>query len=142
MAERLENVMKTGMAEVSHNGQKTTVNLPTWFTTGSFFDENELLEHCKNHGILLATLQAGFAQHLIDLRAAARPADKKNEAGKLIKQPLDPDKAQERVSQVFPEPREPVKTRKAKTLEEIIADMKQKGMSNDEIKAEMMKHIG
>ena len=76
MAQRLEVTMSNGVAEVNHNGETATFDLPEWFRAHeAFFDEDALVNHCAEHGILLATLQAGFAQLLIELRARSKPAD-------------------------------------------------------------------
>ena len=124
MAERVENIMAKGVAEVNHNGESATFDLPEWFRAHeSFFDEDALVNHCAEHGILLATLQAGFAQHIIDIRARSKPADLPPEVkgGNTIKQSLLEhfDDGQERVLNTKPEPRTPAEdavTKAAKLL--------------------------
>lgn len=111
MAKRIEQIMAEGEVEVSHKGEEVTLDLPEWFTASeSFFTEQALLDHCINHGILLATLQKGFEQHLIDLRAKARPQAIRPEKGadpvdqSIVK---DKDGAQQRILAHKPEPRTP-----------------------------------
>ncbi len=131
MAEKLEVTLSKGTAVVSHRGDEVTVDLPEWLNVSqeTFFSEAQLYNHCVEHGILLATLQEGFAQHLINVRAKARPADlppertgkdafdnllkegyTREQALKMTKptpQDITADGAQERVDGYKPEAREP-----------------------------------
>lgn len=131
MAKKIETIMVEGKAEVNHRGDDVVVSLPDWFTAAGdkFFDETALLAHCQKHDILLATLQAGFAQHLIDLRAKARPADlpPKEKGGTSIPQAITTSGAQERVDRWKPEPRKPAAdpvAKAAKALEGLTAAQK------------------
>ena len=122
MAQRLEVTMSNGTAEVNHRGKDVTINLPVWMRAqDAFFDEDGLVEHCAEHGILLATLQAGFAQHLIEIRAQARPQPlpPAEKGGDPIPQEITEDGAQERVDGFKPMPRTPAEdavTKAAKLL--------------------------
>lgn len=111
MAEKLEVTLSRGTAVVSHRGDEVTVDLPEWLNIPqeTFFSEAQLYNHCVEHGILLATLQEGFAQHLINVRAKARPADlpPEEKGGASIPQRITSDGAQERVDGFKPAPREP-----------------------------------
>lgn len=81
MAKSLFDIAAEGKAEVSHNGDNVVVNLPEWWTemaTACLSDEGPNVEEWWD-GIdvptKVAVAQAAAAKTLIELRAAARPAD-------------------------------------------------------------------
>ena len=111
MAEKVEQIMDRGNMVVTHRGDEVTLDTPEWFNVPpeTWFDEEKLVSWCRDKGILHATLHKGFEQHVIDLRAKARPADLKpiEKGEKPRPQKIEQDAAQERVSGYKPEPRTP-----------------------------------
>jgi len=137
MAEKLEITLSRGTATVSHRGDEVTIQLGEWLNIPqeTFFDREALLAHCEQHGILLATLQEGFAQHLINVRAKARPADlpPEEKGGASIPQRITPDGAQERVDNYKPEPRRQGK--KPLTREEKKKELIKMGFTDNQAEA-------
>jgi len=81
MAKSLFDIAEEKIAEVSHNGTTAIVDLPTWWVCvakaalmGTDEDVRSLCEGMTDDD-LRAWFQAACAKTLIELRAAARPAD-------------------------------------------------------------------
>lgn len=73
--------VKAGQVEVNHQAegfkkQTAVFKLPAHLclTEEVLFDEQELINHLKQHGVLHAIIHKGIAQDIICVRAKARPS--------------------------------------------------------------------
>ena len=100
MAQSIFEIIETGKIEVNHNGEDRTFDLPEWLkaASGKLENEKELLEWAEEYEIIHALLHAGLSDTVIGLRAAIRPAGKKDKDGNMVPVSLVKDeiKAQER----------------------------------------------
>ena len=103
MAQSIYEIIETGKIEVNHNGEDVTFELPSWLkqAAGKLENEEELLTWAKGEGIVHALLHAGLSDTVIGLRAAIRPAAKKNADGNMVAVSLvkDEEKAQIRANE-------------------------------------------
>lgn len=71
--------VKDGKLEVTHQGESKTFEMPTWMSDmgeeGMLQDEDALVKHLKDHGMLLGFLHAGLKECLVGLRAHIRPKE-------------------------------------------------------------------
>jgi hypothetical protein len=93
MAQSMFDIIETGKIEVNHNGEDRSFDLPDWLkqATGKLENKDTLLEWATEHEIIHALLHAGIADTIIGLRAAIRPAAKKDKNGNLIPVSLTKD---------------------------------------------------
>jgi len=93
MAQSIYEIIETGKIEVNHNGEDKSFELPNWLkaAAGKLENEKELLDWAKEYEIIHALLHAGLADTIIGLRAAIRPAAKKNAEGEMIAVSLTKD---------------------------------------------------
>lgn len=143
MAKNIFTTLEDRILDVDHKtfGERS-MDLPGWFPTDTTFEnEEELLTWCKEEGILLATLQAGYQKHLIDCRAKVRPASKKG-----VDQPwdgLEKDRLGTFKPSAMKRPGQGIAKATNKAVEEAKADLRRKmiktlqeqGMSEEMIKA-------
>lgn len=136
MAEKIETVMNRGTMFVDHRGSTVELDTPAWFNVPmeTWFDEEALVTFLREKGILHATLHKGFEQHIIDLRAKARPTDLKplEKGGKPRPQPIEEESAQKRVDVHKPEPRR-ADGKRPLTPDEKRAELQKLGFRNDQI---------
>ena len=109
MAQSMYEIIETGKIEVNHNGEDRVFDLPNWLKNAASKLENEekLLEWAKEYEIIHALLHAGIADTIIGLRAAIRPAAKKDKTGNLVPVSLikDAEKAQTRADEFVIKPK-------------------------------------
>lgn len=97
MAKSIYDIVDSGKAEITHNGADCIVTLPEWWIEiGEMAlnaNDDELLKNCTTLPIekLRATMQAGIAKLLIELRAIARPADMTAKEGGKKRELIKPD---------------------------------------------------
>jgi hypothetical protein len=109
MAQSMYEIIETGKIEVNHNGEDVTFNLPEWLknAAGKLENAEALLAWAKEYEIIHALLHAGISDTIIGLRAAIRPAGKKDKDGNMIPVSLVKDeiKAQERANEFVIKPK-------------------------------------
>ena len=86
MAQSIFEIIETGKIMVNHDGEDVVFNLPNWLkdAAGKLENEEDLLTWAKGEGIVHALLHAGLSDTVIGLRAAIRPAAKKNAEGNMV----------------------------------------------------------
>ena len=97
MAKSLFEIQETGVAEVTHNGAECNVTLPEWWTSLAMAclakdgDIDAYWERLLDSD-RQALLQAAAAKLLIEIRAAARPADFPASEGGAKRELMSPDR--------------------------------------------------
>ena len=77
MAESIYITLANGRVAVTDKGEELEVNLPSWMPTDECYGNEDLLvSHCEEAGILHAILQSGIKHELINIRAVIRPTGK------------------------------------------------------------------
>lgn len=146
MAKSIHTMVSADVLDVTHYKEKHDFSMPEWFqdfgAEGVMMSEDKLVEVAKKHGILHGLLHAGLQQAVIGMRACCRPADDKDGNGVSMLGNLD--KMNEKLEAYRPKPvKVPGASAKKKpmTLEEVIAEMRKKGSSDEEIKDYFMKEM-
>lgn len=133
MAQTLAEILSSGQLEVNEKGFTRTMSVPPKLRVGIHdVGGQDLLEWFKdelNTDEQIGLLQKGLAQVVIDLRARARGNDKES---------LADDQAQRRIDAYRLKPMPlPSQKKKAKSLEDYIAEFKAEGLTETEIMAKV-----
>jgi len=109
MAQSMYEIIEIGKIEVNHNGEDKEFDIPEWLkaAAGKLENEEELLNWAKEYEIIHALIHAGIADTIIGLRAAIRPAGKKDKDGNMVVTSLiiDAEKAQIRADEFVIKPK-------------------------------------
>jgi DNA-directed RNA polymerase subunit H (RpoH/RPB5) len=126
-SESIYTLIENGMIDVKHGEDVVTLDLPEWLTEvdGKIDNEDKLLEWAQSHDILLPLMQKGLQATVIDMRAKARPADKKK-----VKQVMVHEDAQKALDEYVIKP---LKVPKLSKQDEMRGFMEKAGIAESEI---------